>query len=165
MVAVSCKLTLGPSELHDNKNLFMKIIITIFALIGLNCLENAHYPSEKFNINGVEKSRTDTTQKFEIVKIDSIKSTYLIYARRNDSIIKIASKKEQVSGCKTIIKGMSYNLEVESLLKETAGKLHMGGVRVENHLIRLEGGKVVWDLFVTNNLKGLCYINGKDTEK
>jgi hypothetical protein len=95
--------------------------------------------------------------KFEILNIDSVQSVYVIYAKRNDSTIKIVSRKENLNNCEPILKGGSYEFEVESLLKYSASKRHIGGVKYNEILIKLEGGNVIWDLFTTENLKGLCY--------
>jgi hypothetical protein len=112
-------------------------------------------------VNGEEKV------KFKISNIDSVKSVYIIYATRNDSTIKIVSKKENVNKCIVISKGNSYQLDVESLLKYSAGKRHIGGVKYNGVLIKLEGGNVIWDLFISENLNGLCYTSqtSSDSDK
>jgi hypothetical protein len=99
----------------------------------------------------------DSANRFEIWRIDSVQSVFIIYAKRNDSIIKIVSKKEMLNDCKPIFKGQLYNLNVESLLKHTSSKRHIGGVKYSGILVKLEGGEVIWDLFVSEDLKGLCY--------
>ncbi len=104
------------------------------------------------------QSKENFESKFEILNIDSIQSVYIVYAKRNDSVIKIVSKNENLNDCKPIFKGQFYELKVESFLKYSASKRHIGGVKYNGVLIKLEGDKVVWDLFVCEDLKGLCYI-------
>jgi hypothetical protein len=121
---------------------------TIFCIIGACFL---------FSEATMSQAKEKHESKFEIWDIDSVQTVYLIYAKRNDSIIKIVSKKESHSNCEPILKGKLYELKVESLLKNTASKRHIGGVKYNGILIKLEGEKVVWDLFICDDLKGLCY--------
>jgi hypothetical protein len=98
---------------------------------------------------------------YKISKIDSINEVYIIYAEKNDSIFKVVS--EKVTGnCNKIKEGFTYALECKSLINGVAGKRHIAGVNFNGTIIRLEGDKVVWDLFYCENLKGLCLI---DTQK
>jgi hypothetical protein len=89
---------------------------------------------------------------------------YVIYAKRKDSIIKIVSKKKMINECNAIKIGHFYPLKVESLLKHTASKRHIGGVKFNGTLIKLEGENVVWDLFVCENLNGLCFNPATSTK-
>jgi hypothetical protein len=105
----------------------------------------------------IDKSDSLSVTGYKISKIDSINEVYIIYAIRNDSIFKIVSEKEN-GGCKKIKKGHTYDLECQSLITGVSGKLHIAGVKFNGTLIKLEGGKVVWDLFYCENLKGLCLV-------
>jgi hypothetical protein len=96
--------------------------------------------------------------KFVINNIDSIQSLYIIYAKRHDSIIKIVSKMEKIDNCSPVIIGQAYDLKVRSLLENHASKRHIGGIKVNNVLVKLEGKEVTWDLFICEDLKGLCYV-------
>jgi hypothetical protein len=104
---------------------------------------------------------------FEILKIDSIENVYVIYAKRNDSIVKIMSKKNGLYNCNPIIKGGFYDLQIRSHLpKYTYQKLDIGGTRYNSTTIYLEDtGGVIWDLFVTDNLNGLCFIKTNGTTR
>jgi hypothetical protein len=99
-----------------------------------------------------------SVNKFEIRNIDSVKTVYIIYAKRRDSIIKIVSKKDPATYCKPIVQGEFYDLEVKSLLEHTSSKRHIGGIKYNGMIIDLEGDKVIWDLFICENLKGLCLV-------
>jgi hypothetical protein len=105
---------------------------------------------------------TGTKQKldkiYKISKIDSLENVYLIYAKSNDSIFKIVSQKLVLPDCKPIQLGESYNLKIISAFPENfSQKRDKYGIKMYNTLIKLKKG-IVWDLFVTENLKGLCYI-------
>ncbi|MBC9911298.1 hypothetical protein [Chitinophaga varians] len=106
----------------------------------------------------VSTNRPHSNTAFHILNIDSIQEVYIIYATRNDSTIKIVSKKENIDKCDPILTGRFYDLNITSLLWKTAGKMHIGGIMYNHQLIKLEGGKIVRDLFTSDNLKGLCYI-------
>lgn len=139
----------------------MKILFfcfTVYLLFSQTGISQTMARNEKVLIlNAIDKNNS-VENGFEIWNIDSIQSVFIIYAKRNDSIIKIVSKKENLRDCKPILKGQFYDLKVESLLKNTASKRHIGGVKYNGILVKLEGGEVIWDLFICENLKGLCYI-------
>ncbi len=112
-----------------------------------------------FSKTTIAQANEKEISKFEILNIDSVRSVYIIYAKRNDSTIKIVSKKESLNDCEFIMKGRFYQLTIESLLKYSASKRHIGGVKYNGILIKLEGGNIIWDLFTTEDLKGLCYTH------
>lgn len=97
---------------------------------------------------------------YQISKIDSIDNVYLVYAMRNDSTFKVISKKEQNIQCTQVRIGSNYSLSLESwfLPEEFYVKNRITGVKFENVLITVERDSVVGDIFITKNLKGLCYI-------
>jgi len=111
---------------------------------------------------GFSQLRTDpppiTEGYYKICGIDSVESVYIIYAQKYNSIIKIASPKKDISGCIPIEVGQYYDLRLESRMYPTASKLHIGGIKVNGVLIKIEGGKVVWDLFRCLNMNGLCIM-------
>jgi hypothetical protein len=97
---------------------------------------------------------------FEILKIDSIENVYVIYAKKRDSIVKIVSKRNGLCNCNPIVKGGFYDLQINSLFpKKFPQKRDIAGIKYNFTLIRLEDtGGVIWDLFRTKNLNGLCFI-------
>ncbi|MEN9548984.1 MAG: hypothetical protein RIR12_1575 [Bacteroidota bacterium] len=135
----------------------MKILFFCFVIYFLFAQNGMAQSSEKQDSIVVSSRDIGTGNKFEIWNIDSVQSVYLIYAKRNDSIIKIVSKKERFKNCKTILKGQFYDLKVESLLKNTSSKRHIGGIKYNDIIVKLEGGEVIWDLFICEDFKGLCY--------
>lgn len=128
------------------------IPILIFFKEPVNCIT---YNSQK-QLFQSKKNANDN--RFEIVKIDSIKNVYLIYAKRYDSLIKIVSAKERVSNCEKIVIGGKYELNIISIVYQIASKRHIAGVKFNDTIIKMEGGSVIWDLFKSDNLKGLCIL-------
>lgn len=102
--------------------------------------------------------------KFKIIRIDSIGNYNLIYAMRNDSIFKIASKKSYKTDCKNIKVNKYYSLNLISSL----GDIKVGEFTYsqKNHYVNCfaydsitticyENG-CVRDLFHMENINGLC---------
>ena len=139
----------------------MKInfLILISILFFLSCksnkivdpiVENSKRTNQKINLK----------DQFEILKIDSIQNVYLIYIKRNDSVFKVASDKEINIKCKSIQKGEFYNLKIKSVFSSNFHqKLDIAGFRFSGTLIKLKEEGVIWDLFVSNNFKGICFKN------
>lgn len=102
-----------------------------------------------------------------VTAIDSINTWYTIYATKGDSVYKIVVKKNgQNLACKRAITiGQSYNLVLNSRKKALPVEF-----RPANYLdvqcytyddstsICIDIKKGIYDLYVTSNFKGLCYI-------
>jgi hypothetical protein len=103
---------------------------------------------------------------FKIVKLDSIRNVYLIYARQKDTLYKIVSLKEATHTGRSIVVGSSYQLDLVSLfIKNFKGydlspqnTLDIGGISYSGTLIKVERDSIV-DLYRARNVKGLCFIN------
>ena len=110
-------------------------------------------------ISSVKKNNSIViTNSLQIIRIDSIGKAYLIYGKRNDSTFKIASEKiENKMNCTLLQIGKSYDLKLRSFLEGTSGKLHIAGIKFGDTTIRLNEKGIIWDLFYSENLKGLCY--------
>lgn len=95
--------------------------------------------------------------RYKIQHIDSIESVYVIYAKKDDKVFKIASPKSGLNVGIPIQERKYYDLELISHLdvSRITGKLHIGGIKINGILIELEGGEVIWDLFHCKNLNGL----------
>ncbi len=106
------------------------------------------------------KVGTADNQLYKVIKIDSIEKIYLIYVKRNDSIFKIMSKKEKSLNCKQVKINEYYILNIVSWFPENQSniKMRMSGVKYDGVLIKIERDGIVGDLYITNNIKGLCYI-------
>lgn len=132
----------------------MKSLILTFwlSLTILSCRVQTHY----------DKSTNVKTQKmFEILRIDLIENNYIIYAKRNDSVFKITSTKKDTLPCLQIKQGNFYNLKIKSVFSPNFHqKFDIAGVKYNGSMVKLERNNgVVWDLFVAENLKGLCYFD------
>jgi hypothetical protein len=135
----------------------MKIVLFSFVIVLLSL----SYIGKKNNKLILKENQTNLNQsdKCEIIKIDSIDNIYLLYAKRNDSIVKIVSLKLKDMNCNQIKVGDRYNLKINSFFsKNYPQKLDIKGFKVSNTIIKLEKNGVIWDLFSSKNLKGLCYM-------
>jgi hypothetical protein len=102
---------------------------------------------------------------YKIIKIDSIRGVYILYATKNDSVYKICSVKEQQEAfCDRIIKGHFYHFILKSLIiKEINGQtttnmmLHIDGMQIADAIITLES-KSRRELYKAENIKGLCFL-------
>ena len=107
---------------------------------------------------------------YRVFKIDSIENVYLIYGRNADTIYKILSVKEKaIERSCTIIVSRSYAFRLKSLfLKKFNGKYDitpeaidlLNGVSFYGTSITIDNTFVNErrDLFISENLKGLCFI-------
>jgi hypothetical protein len=112
---------------------------------------------------------SDYNTNYLIKKIDKKHSWYIIYAERKDTLFKIVSYAEdKVDGnCKKIVVGEKYNFELKSK-KENAPVIE--GIKLDpvgytgcyvfdnETTICLEPKLGIYDLFYTNDLKGICYL-------
>ncbi len=134
---------------------YFLILIAGLALLSCksrNTLEN----NKKSTNNGVSISKN----QFEIIKIDSIENVYLIYAKKGDSIVKIASKKETNVCINKIKKGDYYNLNIKSVFNSNfPQRRDLAGVNFNGTLIKLKEQGVLWDLFISDDIKDLCVNN------
>jgi hypothetical protein len=109
------------------------------------------------------------SDNYEVIKIDSINSYYLIYSKKNDSIFKIVSHKPliKVKKCNRIKMGSDYPFLLHSILDNLpAGFKNLSPKRNpqincvgfdESTSICVEEG-MVRDLFSADNLQGLCFV-------
>jgi hypothetical protein len=114
-----------------------------------------------FPIKAVSQSLLDSFYKpidrYKIQRIDSIKSVYVIYIKKGDKIFKIVSPKSDSQKGIRIKRGKYYNLQLASHLdaSKISQKLDISGISIGGVLVKLEGKKVIWDLFDCKNLDGL----------
>ena len=124
-----------------------------------------------FISNGIAKTNI-LKNYFEVIKIDSIENKYLIYVQKNDSVFEIVSKKnERINYCTEIIVGNKYELHLESYFKNLiidGSDLSPKNIQNVTHYV-IEGTGIKLEsecrreLFYTNNIKGLCYVNDIST--
>lgn len=105
---------------------------------------------------------------YHVYKLDSINNYYLIYAKKQDTIYKVVSKKEKLANCKMININSDYEFTLHSM-RDSAPVIN--GIKMtpvnymdincyqfdENTSICKE--KDIYDLYFSDNIKGLCFIN------
>jgi hypothetical protein len=99
-------------------------------------------------------------ENYEIIRIDSLNYVYKIYAKKDKSLYKIVSLKNDsiIKRFKRIKKGNCYKLELVSLFSDDKRlPINIGGVEFYGETIELERDSIV-DLYTTKNLIGLYYI-------
>lgn len=111
----------------------------------------------------------DISKEYTIEKIDSLNSYYLIYAKKNNSLFKIVSKKDYIRGHRKIKIGSNYKLYLQSRKSQAPV---INGVKISpiniidimcynydnNTEICTDEKNGISDLYSTKNLKGLYYI-------
>lgn len=105
---------------------------------------------------------------YQVYKIDSVGIYYLIYAKKQDSLYKIVSKKEHISKSLKIEENKFYNFKLHSLLKNrfknTKFKPPMNDLDITcftfegNTEICREIQNRIFDLYYADNIKGIYYI-------
>lgn len=121
------------------------------------------------NTKKVTSASTIGEANYFIKEINKKNSWYVIYAERKDTLYKIVTKVEADTNknCKKIVVGKWYDLLLISH-KSTAPIIN--GVKLDpvgytgcyqfdsETTICLEPKRGVYDLFYTNDLKGICYL-------
>jgi hypothetical protein len=115
-----------------------------------------------------QENISKTDDLYNVFKIDSMNSYYIIYATKKDSIYKIVSKKEKIYKCNIIKSGLSYKLKLHSMRDNPPT---IGGVKIkpinymdincfqfdnETSICKEKG---IYDLYFADNINGLCIIN------
>lgn len=100
-------------------------------------------------------------QSFKIIKIDTAQYQYnnVFYAKNKGAVYKVVTKKENIEPCQKIELGETYELLIHSTAPEILkNRLDYSGASMYGgEGIAFEGGRVVWDLFITSDIKGNCY--------
>lgn len=93
--------------------------------------------------------------KYKIIKIDSINNVYVIHAKENGLYYKILSLKNnnKLSSNKKIKQGNKYNFKLISL----DVPMYVDGLDFHGEAISIERDSI-YDLHISNNLKGLYFI-------
>jgi hypothetical protein len=103
---------------------------------------------------------------FKIVRLDSLKNVYLIYARQKDTLYKIVSLKNVSGEGRRLVVDSSYHFDLVSLfLRDFQGydlspraSLDIGGISFAGTVIKLERDSIA-DLYQAKNIKGLRLAN------
>lgn len=110
--------------------------------------------------------RQDNMEKYNVYQIDSIDNYFLIYAKKEDAIYKIVSKKEAFKDCDLIKINNSYHFDLyaQSSVPLVTGEIiaPVSYYDVVCHVfengikICTDGKNGIYDLYYARNLKGLC---------
>lgn len=123
--------------------------ITLSLLFSLNLLItscNSKIPIE---------NNTQERLEYKIIKIDSTSKTYIIHVKENDTYYKVLSLKANSNNPtgKKIKTNKKYKLKLISL----EVPLYVDGLDFHGEPIWIEKDSI-YDLHITNNLKGLYFI-------
>lgn len=131
----------------------MRKFIFLISLILITSCNSQYIGQNKHN-----------TTKYEVYKIDSINSYYLVYAKKGDSLYKIVSKKEHSINHKKISVNKSYNFILRSMASKAPT---INGIKIkpinymdvncfrfdkETNICKEER---IYDLYFVENLQGL----------
>ncbi|MCL9807716.1 hypothetical protein NAT51_19520 [Flavobacterium amniphilum] len=133
----------------------MKKIVLAFFIVGILSCKTA-------SLNSISDN---SKISFTVYKITSVKNYNLIYARRNDSIFKIVSKKNISKDCNKIKINEIYDFKLQSILKNrfknTKFKAPVNYLDINCFIfegdVKICKEKGIYDLYYTENLNGLCY--------
>lgn len=139
------------------KNNILIVIIFLIAMISYSQTKNA---PNKFDF------KENTLPFYEVFKIDSLNNFYMIYGRKDNSIYKIISKKENIKNCNIIRVNHKYQFDLKSHSSQApiinGVKLYAPNVDCyafsEKTTICLERNIGVYELYYADNAKGLCFI-------
>jgi hypothetical protein len=135
------------------------LLITIFSCKTNQGNKNKNFDSLK-TINEIE---------YKVYKIDSIDNYYLVYAKKEESIYKIVSKKMNIYDCNRIKINSNYPFKLIPFKMDT----HRVGDTLKINLPRYEHSLLCYnfdgvtqicverymsDLYFAENVKGLCLI-------
>lgn len=121
-----------------------------------------------FSCSNAKKISKENDTLYKVKKIEKINSWYVIYVIRQDTLSKIISKSDTIIGknCSVIEVGKSYRFTLKSH-KENAPTInnvkldpvgYVGCYQFDSETsICLEPENGIFDLFITANLKGMCY--------
>jgi len=102
--------------------------------------------------------------KYKVIRLDSVKNVYLIYAEKNGQLYKIVTRKVDSQDCKNIKVSGEYGFLIESLFPPMiSGKGDTLWKRLDMvNAVEFNGTTIVTepgcvnDLFQADNVVGLC---------
>lgn len=130
------------------------ILILVFVIISCN--------TQKRIDNSIEEKML-----YKVYKIDSINDYYLVFAKKQDSIFKIVSKKNFSKNCNSVKVGKKYSFKLKSnrTLAPTINGVKIAAQNVDCYVfdketsICVDRKNGIYNLYFADNLKGLCLIN------
>jgi hypothetical protein len=115
------------------------------------------------------KNNDSKSLDYSVIKIDSIKNWYVIYASRNDSVFKIVSLKKQTCQCDIISVGKQFHLELQERMENVLSKdglklipmnyADITGLHFDPDTdVFVSKEKGIYGLYTSENLSGLCVL-------
>ena len=108
-------------------------------------------------------TRQSKSNLYKVYGIKSLKNIHIIYAKRNDSIFEIVSRKQEQATCANIKTGHYYSFVLHSNLENKASpfytprsnRLLVTHSNFYGTAVPLES-RARYDLYTAENLEGLC---------
>ena len=126
------------------------------------CMLLLYFSTKEDKINGIEASSFDKVTNcdslFSVFRVDSIDNYYLVYAKMNNLKYKIISKKDS---CINKIQFQKlYKLSLKSVFSGVSSytRLSLSCYTFDNNTIICIEKDSINDLYVTENLRGLCFV-------
>ncbi|RST27709.1 hypothetical protein [Chryseobacterium lacus] len=149
-------------HLHRIKKYMLFVSIFCCLALQVGCMTN----------RASNKIEVDDNQKYTVYKIDSVNNYYLVYLSFERKNYKVVSKKEKVTICKKIKVGDKYNLfSLDRIInpEDYIPKNVATGSPLEfvpdcikfdeqTEICRERG---MDNIYKSDNLKGLCYIENR----
>lgn len=132
-----------------------KKLTILFALLIICC---------KPTKNTVQ-NKNYSTGKFIVSKIDSINNYYIIHLKKEDSIFRIISKKENTKRCHDIKNNNEYILELNSVYKNRLAIMKKYNFNKSikwgiDDSLKINSDSIKY-YYTSQNIKGHCYISLK----
>ena len=138
----------------------MRTAVIILSIVFFGCNTHKYVVTDELLLQ-------KNPNPYFISKIDSINNFYVIYAKRNDSLFKIVSKKEAfLPRCNKIALNQSYPFDLTSMLSINGERIipnvsvhEVAGLQLNDSTIIEFENESRRDLYSPSNLKGLCLIS------
>lgn len=97
--------------------------------------------------------------KYQVIKVDTLNSGFVIYSKKNDSLFKILSVRSNTTkSCEKIKVGAYYDFNLKILFPNTSkSTIPIYSILLKEINIESEGVSIN-DIYFCENLKGVCYI-------
>jgi hypothetical protein len=122
--------------------------LIFLAFFNLECTNN--------NNHGISNIAHANDTSYQVYKIDSINSFYLIYALKGKERFKIITKKENESNCEDIQVDARYAFSLNSLTNDSLMPGVIDCIKLDS-MTKICVEDSVYELCTVNNVKGLCF--------
>lgn len=119
-----------------------------------------------FSVLALVKWKVETfdLKKYKLLNIDSVSYKYnnILYFEKDLSIYIVVTKKESLIKCNKLVEGEVYYLRIKSALPSNYPNfrdIDSQYMYNEEVIYFLKAENIKWGFYITENIKGLCYIN------